>query len=70
MVIKLQTRTVMHGDEPAVRQPDVNGWEISYNPDNKRWYVHHPTNEDFGRNYAHQRNAVYYARTHNINEVK
>jgi len=32
----------MNGAEPAVVQPSVNGWAISWNPDDGRWYVEVP----------------------------
>lgn len=70
MALKLHTRTVMCDNEPAVRQPDVNGWQVSYNPDDARWYINHPTNEDFVRHYKDQRNALYFARTHSVDDVK
>ena len=52
---------------PTVRQPDVNGWNISYNPDDGRWYVARHVRGDeleFVANYAERRNALAYARTH------
>ena len=52
---------------PIVRQPSVNGWDISYNPDDGRWYVARTVRNDeleFVANYAERRNALTYARTH------
>lgn len=51
----------------AVRQPSVNGWDISYNPDDGRWYVARTVRNDeleFVANYAERRNALAYARKH------
>lgn len=53
---------------PTVRQPSVNGWDISYNPDDGRWYVARIVRNDeleFVANYAERRNALAYARKHN-----
>lgn len=50
----------------AVIQPDCNGWKISYNPDDSRWYVYHPTDDGIVKNYADRRNALQFARSHNI----
>ena len=50
-----------------VIQPTVNGWDISYNPDDGRWYVARHVRGDeleFVANYAERRNALAYARTH------
>ena len=52
----------------AVRQPAVNGWDISYNPDDGRWYVARRVRGDeleFVANFAERRNALQYAKTHN-----
>ena len=52
---------------PTVSQPSVNGWDISYNPDDGRWYVARTVRDDeleFRANYAERRNALTYARTH------
>lgn len=49
----------------TVCQPSVNGWDISYNPDDGRWYIARIVREDeleFVANYAHRRNAYAYAR--------
>lgn len=54
---------------PAVRQPPVNGWDISYNPDDGRWYVARPVRGgelEFVADYAERRNAVAYARGHEV----
>ena len=50
-----------------VRQPMVNGYDISYNPDDDRWYVARIVRGDeleFLANFAERRNAVQYAKRH------
>ena len=51
--------------EPYVQQPDENGWGISWNPDDGRWYVHRPDG-DVVATFAERRNAVQYARSHTV----
>lgn len=49
----------------AVSQPPVNGYDISYNPDDGRWYVAktvHDGELEFIANFAERRNAIQYAR--------
>ena len=49
----------------AVEQESVNGWDISYNPDDARFYVHRPDAEGtIEKTYNTLRNARQYARTH------
>lgn len=50
-------------DEPAITQPDCNGWKISWNPDDQRWYVAAPGNPPHV-SFNARRNAMQYARTH------
>ena len=51
--------------EPAIRQPSVNGWDISWNPDDGKWYVSHPDTLEAVGIYKERRNALAYARKHN-----
>ena len=46
----------------AVSQLPVNGWDISYNPDDDRWYVCDPVTMDAIKIYAELRNARYWAK--------
>ena len=51
----------------AVNQPPINGYDISYNPDDRRWYVAQIVRGDeleFIANFADRRNAIQYAKTH------
>jgi hypothetical protein len=59
-----KTRAVMNGNEPAVIQPSINGWTISWNPDDNRWYVQ--SGDDVRATFRERRNAVQYARTHKV----
>jgi hypothetical protein len=52
--------------EPAVEQPPINGWAISWNPDDSHWYVTAPDGET--RSYSALRNAVQFARKHSPKE--
>lgn len=51
--------------EPFVNQQDENGWGMSWNPDDNRWYVH-DKNGDVVATYSERRNAVQYARQHTV----
>ena len=58
----------------AVSQPSVNGWDISYNPDDARWYVARPRagfpgELEFVRDYKERRNAIQFARRHSTTET-
>ena len=59
--MKMRQRTLMNGDEPAIEQPDRNGWNISWNPDNGMFYVTHPTTGETVRMYRNRNNAMYWA---------
>lgn len=49
----------------AVNQEPVNGWDISYNPDDGRFYVHaRDENHTVHSIVKELRNARQYARTH------
>lgn len=53
--------------ELAVSQPDVNGWDVSYNPDDARWYIARRVRGDeleFVADFADRRNALAWARRH------
>lgn len=64
------TRSAPHktpDGQPTVRQPPVNGWDISYNPDDRRWYVARPRQGfpgelEFISDFAERRNAVAFAK--------
>ena len=50
--------------EPDVTQTPINGWDISYNPDDNMFHVANPrTLETFAR-YSDMRNARQWARAH------
>jgi hypothetical protein len=55
---------VMNGNEPAITQPPMNGWDISWNPDDNRWYVC-GNDAVTVATFKERRNAMQYARTHN-----
>lgn len=51
----------------AVRQSSVNGYELSFNPDDERWYVHGANGETLATFIGDRKgfhNARQYARTH------
>ena len=59
-----KTYPVMNGNEPAVLQPSANGWQISWNPDDGRWYVEHPNERGVAvATFKDRRNAIQYAKT-------
>ena len=66
----MNTRVNYHADgTPRVKQPTESGWDVSYNPDNGRWYIAYPDPEHPGemighRDYSNRGNAVAYARRH------
>jgi hypothetical protein len=61
----MKTYATMNGCEPAVDQPDVNGWAISWNPDDGRWYIERPNVRGPAvATFKDRRNAVRYAKTH------
>lgn len=49
-------------DEPAVRQPPVAGWDISYNPETAEWHVDDPATGNSARIFGDRRNALAWAR--------
>jgi hypothetical protein len=57
--------TIHHHHKPliAVDQGVVGKFTLSYNPDDKRFYVHNKDDEVVAT-FAERRNAVYYARNH------
>lgn len=62
----MKTYTVMNGNEPQVTQPSVNGWDISWNPDDSRWYVCRPGDPAAVGTFKERRNAIQYAKTHEV----
>ncbi len=65
MSSKIKTGPTMNGSEPAINQPAVNGWAISWNPDDDRWYVERPDALGVAvATFKDRRNAIQYARTH------
>lgn len=58
-------RRRMNGEEPMVRQNPLNGWLLSWNPDDNRYYVTHPETDDTVATFKDWDNTVYYARRHN-----
>jgi len=63
----LHVNVPMNGNEPAVDQGIFNGWQLSWNPDNGRYYVNHPDGATIGT-WKDLRNARQYARTHDVNK--
>jgi hypothetical protein len=62
-----KTYPVMNGSEPAIVQPCVNGWSISWNPDDGRWYVEIPGEpRAVVATFKERHNAMQYARTHEV----
>lgn len=55
-------RLRLNGREPDVEQGMVNGFGLSWNPDDERFYV--VRGEDTVATFREFRNAVRYARTH------
>lgn len=72
MRIMRQKTNVIYGRDGkpetlAVNQGVTGGWDISYNPDDARFYVSHPTNTDEPhRSYNALRNARQWARNNPI----
>jgi len=64
----LRFRTIMFGNEPAINQHPRNGWEISWNPDDNRWYVHHPVTSETMTHCNAMRNAVRWANQHDVKD--
>ena len=56
-------------DEPRVRQENLNGWFLSWNPDDRRFYVGGSTGVAKAT-FRDWRNAVQWARTHDLGEAK
>ena len=50
-----------NGDEPAVSQGVLNGWRLSWNPDDDRYYG---TKGDRCVSFKDWSNLTYYVRTH------
>lgn len=58
------TKALMNGDEPMVTQPMVSGWFVSWNPDDKRWYISETDNGVAVATFADRRNAISYCHKH------
>jgi hypothetical protein len=57
------SRTVWNGSEPAVDQGKVNGFQLTWDPDDSRFYVHDKDeDETVLATFRERRNAVYFAR--------
>ena len=54
-----------HGTIPDVDQGIVNGWYLSHNPDDGRFYVCAGRDGVATKTYSLFRNAIYWARNHN-----
>ena len=53
----------------AIQQETVNGWPISWNPDDGRFYVHNlDEDQTTAGTFTLLRNARYWAKTHNVAE--
>lgn len=62
----MKTYPLMNKEEFAVIQPPVNDWNISWNPDDDRWYVEHPITGESVSNFKDRRNVMQYARNHDV----
>lgn len=60
----IKTSAVLNDAEPAVSQPRVNGWNISWNPDDQRWYVCAADDGIAAATFRERRNAIQYAKKH------
>lgn len=49
---------------PLVDQHVINGWVVTWNPDDGRYYVDRRGEAGDSRVFKEFRNAVYYAKTH------
>ena len=54
-------RLVWNGNEPAVIQNPLNGWNMSWNPDDGRYYMEYPDGTAAGT-FKDWRNAVQFAK--------
>ena len=55
-------RRKMHGTEPAINQGTLNGFDLSYNPDDERFYI--VRDDETLATFRHWHNATRYCRTH------
>lgn len=55
-------RIKMTGQEPSVEQGEIDGFTVSWNPDDDRFYVQ--SGEDTRASFQDWRNVVQYCRTH------
>lgn len=62
----MRTYAKMQNGLPTVSQPSVNGWIISWNPDDERWYINHPKTHETIANFKERRNAIQFAKTRNV----
>ena len=58
-------RMEMNGTEPMVRQPMLNEWVMSWNPDDDLFYIETPAGI-VRKKFKHWRNAVAWARDHAV----
>jgi len=54
-------------NEPAVEQPSLWGWAISWNPDDGRWYVDWPDDRGTRITFRERRNLVQWTRKNPLN---
>lgn len=48
----------------SVEQHEINGWTITWNPDDRRFYVSRGTDGVATATFSRWSNAVYYAKNH------
>lgn len=57
-------RLILRPAEPEIRQEPINGFTISWNPDDSRFYVEDSEGVRATFNRLGWKNVVYYAKTH------
>ena len=62
MEMEKRIKTRMNGDEPAVEQHECNGYAISWNPDDERFYVQ--KGAEFLGSFSLLRNARQWCKKH------
>lgn len=55
-------KRIIHAGQPAITQAVINGWQLTWNPDDKRYYLE--AGERKQPNFKDYRNAVQYAKKH------
>ena len=60
--MKERVKMLMNGDEPAVEQHECNGYQISWNPDDGRFYIQQ--GENYLGSFKELRNARQWCKAH------